>query len=51
MNSNVPLYKLDPGWNFAIAGLTWDAQLKYTKIQLIDMHYIFQNRMSGGMRM
>ena len=46
-------YGLDPAWYFSAPGLTWDATLKITKIQLEllsdpDMLLMIESGMIGG---
>lgn len=47
------LYKLDPAHYYTSPGLSWDAMLKYTKIELelltdIDMIHFFKKGIRGG---
>lgn len=48
------IYALDPAHYFSLPGLSWDAMLKYTKIELelftdIDMLHFIKNNMRGGL--
>lgn len=48
------LYKLDPAHYFTAPGLSWDAMLKYTRIELelltdIDKHQFIKNSIRGGL--
>ena len=49
-------YKLDPLHYFTAPGLSWDALIKYTKIDLelltdLDMHMFIEKGMQGGISM
>ena len=49
-------YKLDPLHYYTAPGLSWDALLKYTNINLklltdIDMHMFIEKGMCGGISM
>jgi hypothetical protein len=49
-------YKLDPAHYYTAPGLSWDALLKYTKIDLelltdLDMHLFIEKGMRGGISM
>ncbi|XP_074026183.1 uncharacterized protein [Leptinotarsa decemlineata] len=52
-NMSLGTYKLDPAHYFTSPGLSWDAMLKFTGVELelltdIDMVHFFQNGIRGG---
>ena len=52
-NTSLDYYGLDPCHYFSSPGLSWDAMLKMTKIELnlisdIDMHLFIEKGMRGG---
>ena len=53
INTCLQYYKLDPCHYFSSSGLSWDAMLKITKIEVelfsdIDIHLLFEKGMRGG---
>ena len=49
-------YSLDPAWYYTSPGLSWDALLKYSKVQLellsdLDMLLLFEKGIRGGVSM